>query len=505
MKNRSIGLTTLCLLAPFLAFAQGSSNGGNGGNAVICFDEAHKHLVPQLVKNSLRVGNTIPSDYIPFITSVEALDLYEAKRNIEKGDEIVIPALVKMKDGEKPKAFVDRLIRQYYSYGINLRQSFEGAQVTGSTLSDFKNANLTNLDLRPHKEFYIPSASLAAMIERGKHSLKQIVREKAGLPPARDIAPLIMAKEGCVYSTVAVQRSMGDPKARELAIDTRLFEIDQNRHSDLSKAVFYLHEYVLAADLSLRESKDQHQYTEGVRELVGALLKQSTTYADVIEIIRRRALFPMIYSLRSPLIFPIAINETLLNYRREWNRLYTNAVSTLGSQFIEDAKADYESLPRWLRKIVRLKIETEYRGNETAYSGFYNSSLTNKQFSHLTKILAIKEKYIGELIPNLIRSQLDFNARGKELQVILDPISKDTRMEKTFKSSFISDLLSSVQSNTPGVDNSFDEENRGFVLLNGYKISVDLRESAPPLRQIYMTMFGIDAKKVRINGDELFQ
>ncbi len=313
-----------CLMLPGIfcvsvAFAQ-SQGAGNGGNAIVCFDDpkiADELVVPQNV-----VVNTIPDRYLDHIVSIETLDLADAKKPI--GLASTSPEIKQLNPGETPEQFVKRVLSAY--------------------------------DAVVSTDDWFTRSTFSQLIERGKKALKAIqISPNEGVIPANDIHPLTKAKNGCVYSTIAVQRSTGNGQ-RELVIDGRLYG-DKNRNSDLSRAALILHEYVLAADLTLNPNSLSANSTEGVREFVSAILRRDTRLSDLVEIVNRRNLFHR-YSNYGDLYFDRGyftfLEEAVKGFKTEYENSLAQAFKETESQFESIAGKTYGKLPRWYKSRVSL-------------------------------------------------------------------------------------------------------------------------------------------------------
>jgi hypothetical protein len=93
--------------------------------------------------------------------------------------------------------------------------------------------------------------------------------------PVSDFATAVFAKPGCVFATIASQRSLGPSDGpRELVIDGRLFHHD--KHSRLSQALTLMHEYFWASGI---------QGASTIRELVAILTQnRPLKYSEVATI-----------------------------------------------------------------------------------------------------------------------------------------------------------------------------------------------------------------------------
>jgi hypothetical protein len=321
MKTTTMMALTALIAAPHLAQAQAGDKGGNGGNAKICFDDPE--IAALLANDTSAVSRFIPKRYLDHIISIETLDLLEAKRptDFRSGP----PLLIDLLPGELPEDYAARVLAPLDSFKLASRSA-------KYTLSD--------------------------ILKAGKKSLKVRGITPDPVVPTPDIDPIILAGDGCVYSTIAVQRSIGDGK-RELAIDDRLFNLRNAHtvHSEQSKAALIFHEYLLAAEAEAQESK-RVELTEGVRELVSTLMKRATTLADVIEVINRRKLFSQ-FRQEAPIESAASLTDLeqlFTSWQENSNTIINGETSRSEPGFSTRVVPLVESLPHWYRKNHRITL-----------------------------------------------------------------------------------------------------------------------------------------------------
>ncbi len=202
------------------AFA-GTISGGGGGNAVVCFDDP---AMPARVRGEAQ--GLLLDEFMPHVTSVEMFDLFEARleRGID-GNEFV-PEVERLSAGE---TFVNYLLRveNMLRYSVpDLHKLYERSKS----------------QLRPHN----------------------IVFQPHGVDRIDDAAAVgIIDTHHCVLATMGLHLLDGDFPV--LHVDGRLFH--HPSHSELSKAIFYLHEIFYMAGRRLG-----HASSRNTRALMGHLI-----------------------------------------------------------------------------------------------------------------------------------------------------------------------------------------------------------------------------------------
>jgi hypothetical protein len=243
-------LLSVGLLLSSLSFAGSGEHGvGNGGNAIVCFDNSS--ISKQIL--SLPVNErTIPDSILKNITSIQALDLYEAQSGgkgidqTESKDDLFEPLV-----GEKTSDYLNRLAARFSVYVPEVsKQITKGMSEFAGKVSTHGSNGTTGV---------------AQVYDFGQVNY-------------------VIDKERCVLSTVANQTGLGD-KLR-LDIDSRLF--DHPKHSNLSQKVLMLHEVIY-----LWGRKMGHGNSRNTITLVGALIKSKLTREEVIETLVKNGFFEL--------------------------------------------------------------------------------------------------------------------------------------------------------------------------------------------------------------------
>lgn len=235
-KQFSTILSVLIALPAFASGGEGGSSGvGGGGNAVVCFDDAR---IPLWIRNGKPleelsgkadqgsgVGELL-DEYIPHITSIETYDLYTAR--LPRGVSRVVPQIVPLFKNESPSDYVQKIISRVESLP-------QIARILRDSMKRFQDRNTL---FEPH-----------------------------GLSKVNDTAEIgRIDSRNCVLATLAIQYRRN--QLHYLHIDDRLF--NHPRHSDLSKAVLFLHEYIY------RDERDRGLVgsSRNTQELVRLLITQ---------------------------------------------------------------------------------------------------------------------------------------------------------------------------------------------------------------------------------------
>jgi len=181
----------------FSLSAHAGNEGGHGGNSVVCFRT--EEIANQVKKN----GENIIDDYLDDITFIEVLDLYEAKK--PQGEPAKQPELVEMAP-DWQITYSEGRIKRYIDTIYN--------------------------------RFYYNVYALARYIEHGEQTFIDSRIRRKKLFKVDDINPVgpLDDEKKCVYATIAKQ------VGNFLYLDPRLY--DHKLHSEWSKAVLRLHEYV---------------------------------------------------------------------------------------------------------------------------------------------------------------------------------------------------------------------------------------------------------------------
>lgn len=223
------------------AWAESDGVGTHGGNAVVCFSDPK--IAEALTQEGKNVSKTIPDEDLPFITSIEALDLYEARTGIY-GE--TSKTTLEMNTGETEEQFVDRVSHRFDGW------------------IDYKS--------QENSDHY------GQVIRDGKTRINRVVHvDNANMIPSGDISPITKADKGCVYATIAKQTNIGFSEKTELVIDDRLFLRKQNL--PLSRAVLLLHEYTLAS-LGTPDGT-----TDAVRAVVATFITKTVNLVEIADIL----------------------------------------------------------------------------------------------------------------------------------------------------------------------------------------------------------------------------
>jgi len=212
------------------AFAGGWTSGG--GNSVVCF---HDPAVVAQVKGN---AGALSNQAIPHITFIEAFDLYEAK--LKRGFPPKAPVLAEPHAGEAFLDYVERIIAR--------------------------------------SEISVPA--LAEIMRNSQKLLPEdhIVLNDHGIQGVQDVNSVgLIDSQNCVLATTAVQYKIEDQFY--LHIDERLFF--HPAHSEWSKAVLLLHEYLY------RFAREKGQLdSRNTRTLIAKLLSNSpnTLQTEVVRL-----------------------------------------------------------------------------------------------------------------------------------------------------------------------------------------------------------------------------
>lgn len=205
--------------------------GSGGGKGMVCFDS------PEIADEVRDNEGIIPTEYINNITSVEMLDLYYAK--LAKGSDASMANLVKEKEGENYLDYFVRILNR-----IERTIPFLGKEIVKSQ-EKFNNGQILFL-----------TKPLTPMFDENDVGFN--------------------ASESCSKTTMAVQYFKQGKYF--LHIDMRLFF--HRLHSERSKAVLLLHEYLYLISRNKGETSSRR-----TRELIGHLIKneEDTKLHQIIE------------------------------------------------------------------------------------------------------------------------------------------------------------------------------------------------------------------------------
>lgn len=181
------------LLFEGASFAGGMDSGG--GQGFVCFDS--KEVAQAVMSNKGNIAN----EYIENITSLETLDLFEAK--MKRGSSLSVPSLMAIGESEGSESYLNRIIERIEKNIPVLGQKIRAAE------HNFSNDNLIWADI--------------------------------GLIPVND-SNVVGAYDTpfCTLTTLAIQ--FKEENSDYLNIDPRLFL--HPKMSNQSRAILFLHEYL---------------------------------------------------------------------------------------------------------------------------------------------------------------------------------------------------------------------------------------------------------------------
>jgi len=204
----SLNFLSLVLIAQFAFAAEGTSGVGGGGNTVVCFSNA------KIAKDVQANNSQVSDDQIPFITKIEILDLWEARKS--RGDDgTIVPQIIDLLPDETTNQYVDRIIARVEAVMP------EDAKQLKSSANQFLQINTIH----------------------EPHGLKKVDDSKESE---------LLKTDRCALVTMAVQEKVGS--ILTLKIDKRLFF--HKKHSALSRAVTKLHEVFYHRDRSYAQITD---------------------------------------------------------------------------------------------------------------------------------------------------------------------------------------------------------------------------------------------------------
>jgi hypothetical protein len=218
MSNTSF--SDLCLIvillasaAPALALAKDGADSSGGGLTVSCFDDPS---IPEM----LRKGDGILSDsLLPHVTSLQNFDLYEAGLSrglLHKHRQNVIA----IKDGEKGETYAERILKRL--------------------------------------DYAVPELSRMFRRTRAELESRPIAYVREPLEKMNDARQIgLIDYENCMLATMGLNRL--ESGAASLKVDDRLYL--NPLHSEQSKGVFLLHEYVYVTARRLGQNDSRHTRT----------------------------------------------------------------------------------------------------------------------------------------------------------------------------------------------------------------------------------------------------
>ena len=207
--------------------SEGGSSVGNGGNVGVCFND--KVVVKEIKEN----GNRISMDHLDKITSIKALEIYEAEvkfNSTELSDKMMLS-----REDEAISDYLKRIINRYTKAIPELHL------ILKRVASEF----------RPENVLYYQEVGIDRIYDTG---------ENYYLDPLK-----------CVIATAIRQTEVeGFP---HLEIDNRLFS--HPKHSAQSRAILWLHETVLRWAIGIRDLEPSHTETANTRRVTVDLTQRS--------------------------------------------------------------------------------------------------------------------------------------------------------------------------------------------------------------------------------------
>jgi hypothetical protein len=201
-----------------------------GGNALVCFKKTSLKKVKSLLGKGVIA---IPDWALTEIATIETLDLYTAK--LPRGFDSVLPEILPIGEKESFSAYINR-VKNRFDKSVSFAKSLIEQ---GQDLIYPENIRIQNSEVMQIND----------------------VNEVSALDFSR-----------CTLSTMALQRNWDG--FHELYIDARLFH--HEKHTRLSQAVLYLHEYIYAVG-KLRGHTD----SSNSRKLVEYLISYDPSFTQV--------------------------------------------------------------------------------------------------------------------------------------------------------------------------------------------------------------------------------
>lgn len=240
-KHLTLGILILAMFfgPPKLHAAEKGGDSTGGGNARVCFQNESQ------ANKAFENGNEITDDLISSIESIEVLDLYLAK--LPKGESGLLPRLDSIGGEERVSDYLSRIINRV----VVVLPEFSMIQVSRD---HFKNENTIHY----------------------QSSLKRL-HDESGVVRTEN--------NKCVLATMAIQENRNG--THYLHIDDRLYM--HPNHSNWSKAVLLLHEYVYqwARDLGQTDSRNTQLFVESI---IGNL--RGIPVCDILKTAKRLGFLP---------------------------------------------------------------------------------------------------------------------------------------------------------------------------------------------------------------------
>ena len=235
-------LSIVGIMACSLAATANSGTRG-GGNAIVCFDNQN---IPKEIRAKDAFGNildgSIKDEYIPHITKVEMLDLYQAQ--VKKG-----------LNGQKSQLIEPLANESFEQYARRILSRVKG---------------------------------LTLWLDKVAETIDELPADRAemysyGIEPVNDYnIDYRIDTTNCVVGTIALNSKEGN--SYRLAIDERLMM--HPAHTRLSQYVTYLHEVVYRTGKDKFGENDESAFKNAVltRQIVAALIKKETTNQEILNL-----------------------------------------------------------------------------------------------------------------------------------------------------------------------------------------------------------------------------
>ena len=227
-----VGLKTTSFAFAISHISKGGESSVGGGNSVVCFDS------PSIIKLVEDSNHSLKNQFLPHVVSVEALDLWTARRPLKPGDSA--PRLIEPLAGETVPHYIERIIQR-----LSVKAP-EAAEIL----------------LEGHNQTF------------GQANEYPTVRWSDGLNYINDHKfDTTLLPSHCTLVTFAAQQGVNE--ATRLKLDRRFFSEGANSiHPVFSQAVLLIHEYVYMRARS-REQVD----SRAVRMLVRYLISEDPDYS----------------------------------------------------------------------------------------------------------------------------------------------------------------------------------------------------------------------------------
>lgn len=276
--------------------AEGGGQSGGGGNAIVCFSNPS---VVKKIRDSKKQngGGYISNEDIPFITSVEMLDLYLAKQPRTTPYEKYYPELVSAHPNESEGQFQERLMNRFNKLVPEIEHTFKDVESKLFTFRGVRN----------------------------------------GIAPIDDVNPLeIYDNERCVRATIIAQFKEKNTET-SVIYDDRIFQLPISIFNVENRVAGRLHEYAYYIAREVGFSKNIKVDATLAQNFVGKLFQKNLTLGELIN--AYYALYFMLpiqpqsvinynfYNL--PLSFVLKANQSINNLLKEKKLLFEQNIKDL--------------------------------------------------------------------------------------------------------------------------------------------------------------------------------